>query len=440
MEKNSKEILNLLEKIKKYLNLKFYKFNIISSGLVYFSPFGQNISLGLMKSWIKKKKIVLINFFIKEIYSLINFYEYQILYSNYNKQKYKKMVITWGTKKNFDNKGIFYDNYFNTNSSILKDTLWLVIYNDKNINLKINDNIILYVKKKKNYLSNIIYILKTLIFNFYSFNKTLNLLSWQYLYSIKLIKNIKTILFGNLKLVLLPYEGQPFQTFLIDFLRRNNKDTSILGFIHSYPSLPSHLIKRKVVPDKIIVSCKDQVYCLKKYFLWNSNDIKYMDSARFIKKEKISMNNKIYLPINFNSVEKLSRYFSNLVDKLNQVNFKNFEVKNHPHSLNSKKHQKLIANINKKIFEVSNNNLDKKNENFSIFIGSTGSIIEALDNGISIYHICEDEIFESYDSMLWPSISSSVLERNIFRYEKKNNKNLINLGNENTFFSYFQNF
>ena len=57
MEKNSKEILNLLEKIKKYLNLKFYKFNIISSGLVYFSPFGQNISLGLMKSWIKKKKL-----------------------------------------------------------------------------------------------------------------------------------------------------------------------------------------------------------------------------------------------------------------------------------------------------------------------------------------------------------------------------------------------
>ena len=74
----------------------------------------------------------------------------------------------------------------------------------------------------------------------------------------------------------------------------------------------------------------------------------------------------------------------------------------------------------------------------SIFIGTTGSIVEALDNNIKVYHICEDEVLESYNKIIWPSINYENIGHNIMKYEKNTNEKLIKIGNNNTVFSYFK--
>jgi len=317
--------------------------------------------------------------------------------------------------------------------------LWFIIFSDEKINHNLNDNIVLYVKKKnkKNYILNFFFLFKILILNFYSFNKVLNLLNWQYLYAINLLENFKKISIKKLELTLLPYEGQPFQTFLIDYIRKNT-GSKIHGFVHSYPSLPTHLIKRKISPNKLIVSCKDQKYSLIKYFDWNENEIDFKDSSRFMKHHDRPMKNKIFLPINFNSVEKISYLFDKLLKYLENINLSEFEIKNHPHSSKSKKHLLLIDKIKEKISKSLKKNYNTKSEDLSIFIGSTGSIVEALDQKIKVYHICENMLFESYDNVIWPSINPIYVNKNIIKYEKKNDENLINLGNENTIFSYFK--
>ena len=60
---------------------------------------------------------------------------------NYN---FKKLILTWAYKKNFQKNGSLNDRYFNYNSKIKKDFLWLVLYLDKQLPKKINKNIILF--------------------------------------------------------------------------------------------------------------------------------------------------------------------------------------------------------------------------------------------------------------------------------------------------------
>ena len=38
----------------------------------------------------------------------------------------------------------------------------------------------------------------------------------------------------------MPYENQPFQSTIIKYIKENFKFTNIIGYVHSFPSFPSH--------------------------------------------------------------------------------------------------------------------------------------------------------------------------------------------------------
>ena len=70
---------------------------------------------------------------------------------------------------------------------------------------------------------------------------------------------------------------------------------------------------------------------------------------------------------------------------------------------------------------------DKTNK-ISIFIGTTASIIEALERGVEVIHICNDPVLQSYSSDLWPSIKVSEVDDNTFKYELLKKGDLIKFG------------
>jgi hypothetical protein len=70
------------------------------------------------------------------------------------------------------------------------------------------------------------------------------------------------------------------------------------------------------------------------------------------------------------------------------------------------------------LFKLNNGKESLKNT--SIFIGATGSIIEALLYGLEVYHIVEDPIFEAYTPNFWPSIKLNFLNDGIIKYKVKN--------------------
>jgi hypothetical protein len=110
----------------------------------------------------------------------------------------------------------------------------------------------------------------------------------------------------------------------------------------------------------------------------------------------------------------------------------------HPQKLKSKIH---IA-IAKTIFELFKKKIITKNfnkQNVSIFIGSTGAIIEALEYGCSAIHIVDDPVLQVYGNFLYPNIKTKIINKNIYYYPSDKSQKMINLGKKNiTFKNYLK--
>ena len=64
----------------------------------------------------------------------------------------------------------------------------------------------------------------------------------------------------------------------------------------------------------------------------------------------------------------------------------------------------------------------------SIFIGPTGSVIEALARNVKVYHICEIPELESYHKKIWKYVESFEIDNNLFEYKLIGKNKLINFG------------
>ena len=86
--------------------------------------------------------------------------------------------------------------------------------------------------------------------------------------------------------------------------------------------------------------------------------------------------------------------------------------------MRSKKHLKIIVKIQNLIRKYKQK-FNKKSKKFSIFIGSTTSIILALEQKKQVIHICEDPIFDSFNNGIWKDLIVTKIDKFIFKYSLK---------------------
>ena len=110
-----------------------------------------------------------------------------------------------------------------------------------------------------------------------------------------------------------------------------------------------------------------------------------------------------------------------------------FEPKNHPLCEESEIHLKLINNI-KNIYQKKEIKNNIKSKNKSIFIGPTSAVLESLEKGLDVYHICGDPTFEAYSSKIWPNIKVNKINDSIFHYQLIKNSNTIKFSNDDYIF------
>jgi len=342
-------------------------------------------------------------------------------------EKIDKIIVTWAFKNNFNPDGSLTDRYFNYNSKKSKDIFWFVIYMDKELPKKIGKNILIYKtmeQKKFNFLTlfkiltaNIKLIFKDVDYFLFSISN-LNFLS----------KNVATcfeqLLTKNIKTILLPYEGQPFQNEIIRSAKKY--DINAVGYIHAPPlAFPSNYIKKKFSPDKIFVNGIDQKIVFSKIG-WKKKDIKLCDSLRFLK-NKTDFKNNIFLPITIKSEKSVLNGINYILNFL-KYDLSKYNVKIHPAALKSKK----CLNLKKQILLKIKDAKDKKKRNFNypIFVGASGSIVEALERGYKVLHVCEIPIIDYYSDKIWNSLSSENIASNLFLYKIKKRGNIIRLGSK----------
>tara|TARA_Y100001958_G_C21201155_1_gene527788 strand:- start:134 stop:1483 length:1350 start_codon:yes stop_codon:yes gene_type:complete len=426
--------IKIIDKLRSnYLKYENNKSTILSSLNFYFAPTAEYYGLyKILKLSKELKDFSIHKKIIKNILSGIFFSNPEII-----KRKkiidYSKVIITWASRNNFKKDGSINDRYFNINSKQTKKTLWIVIYLDKflpsYIKKNLNENIIIY---KNNFtLYNLysygVFLFKKILF-YKNFELLINNISNYALFSEKFNEKIDKYLIKNLKYLYMPYEAQPFQNNIIFNLKEKKTKTKIIGYIHSTPlAFPANYIYRKHSPDKIIVNGKDQLDCFVKHLYWPKKIISLKPSVRFLRKNNHKMENKIFLPLGINSHEKILNIFKNLI-RNHKYDLSNFVIQKHPHSTNSRD----IINFEKKLKDLIKQNskfkINKITKNLSVFVGSSGAIIEALERGLYVLQLSQSPIIETYSSTLFKNILRYKINDNVFSYRLKNKGKIVKLG------------
>lgn len=432
----SKSQIDLIYKSKKFLrsfNNKKFKpdFDSIFYLATYVNFIGSNILQSISDGNFKRNY----SYFdiIKDIFYSLNFTDCKIISQN-TTIKYDKIFLTWAFKNNFNKAGLINDRYFNINSNTVKNSLWFVIYLDKDLPNKIADNIVIFKtsnKKKFNFSKFISFFVGNVHFAFKDFRYFLASISNYNFFSNQFLNAIQPYIQKSVRQIFIPYEGQPFQNKLIAMIKKKKIKLKIIGYIHSPPlPMPTNFIFKKFSPDNIIVNGKDQILCFTKFLGWKKSKIKFLPSFRFLKSKK-SFKKMIFLPANVNNPPIVLRSLKYLNDQ-KYINLKNYQVKNHPIAFKSKRNLKTVRLIESLKTKIQSN---YKQNNFLIFIGNSGGIIEALERGAKVIQISEFSLFDAYSSEIWPSIIFEKINENIFFYKLKKKGQLIKLGNKNNILS-----
>ena len=367
---------------------------------------------------------------IKEIFYSFKYFSYKTQKSNIA-SRYNKIILTWGIDGSFNKKGVFKDRYFNISSNQTLNTLWFVIYLGKTVPRKLEKNVVL-LKASNNIGINLIsffyFLLKDIKYIFTDFFYYVNLKSSHFFFSNILNKELEIYLKNNVQKLIMPYEGQPFQNNIARLIRYKKIKTKIFGYIHSPPlPMPSNFMFKAFSPDKIFLNGKDQFYCFHKYLGWSKKKIKIIPSFRFSKSKEKKQKNKIFLPLSINNVEESLASIDYLNDN-NIIDINKYSIQNHPLAQDNKNNLRLISEIEKHKKNQFKRR-SKDNKNFLIFIGNSGGIIEFLERGNQVIHICENPIYDIYSEKIWRSIVRHQLKPNIFIYKLKQKGKLIKLGN-----------
>ncbi len=312
--------ISLIKKTKKFISIFQTKnFGPYNNSIFYLGNTATYVGSYILDSLSKKKKNFFSNFLIilKDFLYSSNFNNYKIL-KPLKRIKYNKIIITWAFENNFEKDGSLNDRYFNINSKQTSKILWFIIFQGKKVPKKINDNLVLLipeVKKSFNFLKVINHNFKHFSFLFKNFRYFLTLISNYNYFADIFIKTIREFLVKELKFIITPYEGQPFQQKLFKKIKDEDKKLKIIGYAHAPPlPLPTNLIFKSGSPDQIIVNGKDQKYCFNKILGWKKSKIKVFPSFRFFKSNR-KPENIIFLPLNIRNIHEVLSNFEKLIKK-----------------------------------------------------------------------------------------------------------------------------
>tara|TARA_B110000503_G_scaffold124319_1_gene190748 strand:+ start:99 stop:1355 length:1257 start_codon:yes stop_codon:yes gene_type:complete len=399
---------------KKYIE-KNKKDTLIDPN-IYFCSFADTLGYFFLKY---KCYEDISNLIRKWLYKILNIIyalktnEFEIY--NLKKNTTKKIFFTYGKLNDFNKRGEFEDRYFGKIKQ--KKSLVVVIYLDQKLPINIKNNIVIIKQKKTN--------IAVSVFNLLKFNnlKNINLkyFSHETLSSFFLTKKLETILEQSkgVRIANILYESQNFNLSFINILKKKN--IKVIGFIHSIlPALPTNLIFKEPSPDKIFVSGDDTVR-IAKTLGWNKKKIIQIKSIRFSKSKHITKNmcNKLFLPIqitNYNFYEKTIKKFF----LLNQEFRTNLQIKEHPSTNKNSHYISFLSKVNNYLssFKLKQG----KQLKISFFIGSTSSVIEALERGLRVVHFVDDTVFQLYEKPLFKNIITTKLMDGVYSYRllKKN--------------------
>ena len=427
-----KKQLYLINKAKYYLTkIKNKNIDTSKSAFCYLNTYSPSPGYAKITNWLKKNNSIKNYIFIifTHIISIAKYSNFILI--NKKNQKFENILITWGKKSDFVN-GLFYDKFTNSKSNQLKKTIFFLIYLDEILPKKIPENvIILYNKKKFDFIFFFRIFLKLIFANIFSLRKFFHYFSSQTVFAEIVNENLFSILKKKkISKIILPYEGQPFQNYVLKNLKKRYKNTTSIGFIHSMiPALPLNFIKRDGSPDLIYLSGVSQKDLFVKYLGWKIKDIRITDSIR-IKKKMIKFQfNSIFFGMYLRQISKILIAIEDFIKLQKKNSLPPINIKKHPSMLESRE-QLTLEN---KIKEIILNYRDKFNLysrlNYSFHVGPTSAFIQYLENKKNAIHFTTLPELDLYTNKLWKKIIPIQLNSYSFSYKITEKRKILRLSN-----------
>lgn len=431
--------IQLLKLAKKYHEkLSDAGTDVAKSAYCWFVPVPGAPGYFILKNLQFKRRMNLksIFFFFKYFIGIAILHNYKILNKiNCSEENFNRLIISFARKNDFNDDGSYTDKYLCLNSRQDLKNLWFLIYLDEDGSIpeKIGKNILIFGKENLKKKYNFFYLVKVFFSIIKSSKGSLSKIFHEssrpsHFANIVLKQILNLVRLKNFNSIFVAYENQPFQNAVFQEIKKKNSKIKLVGYLHSTQPLPSMHIHRAGSPDLLLVHGDTQIFHLKKYLNWPESKLRLIPSLRVNKKNIKKFNNHLVLPINLSSETILLNQFNFFLQKLKKESVKPFIIKNHPFRANSKNHKKFIKNLENLLIKYSDRFSKSGKNDTPVFFGGTSSILEALESGLKVVHICADPVLESFSEALWPSIKVKMLNNFLLEYELTCHGKCINLG------------
>lgn len=373
------------------------------------------------------------------IVSLLKYENGYDLHGQIGADTYDTMIVSWCLKTDFDPRGNYKDRYFRVSSEESPGVLWFLIAVDSSIPDTIPNNVVILTKARRTVLNTTKFFFKlfipALLKSGLHWKRMAHSLMADTLLAKAYAREVMVVALrqGDLKKIIQPYEAQPFQNEINVQAKHYFPGIETVGYIHStLPALPSSLMSRIGGPDTLFVHGIGQAEIMYNYLGWSQVQVHCIPSLRYRKNDTANFSGWIFLPYEFDEAAVIIAAFEAFLEAQSPMSLPNLVPRCHPVRLQSNAHLELMEQLNAILKQYADRFSPSSDRQFSVFIGATSAVIEALEKGIEAAHISSNPVFETFQPEVWTYIEVDQLGPHTFVYKLKQKGAYIELGEDSS--------
>jgi hypothetical protein len=374
---------------------------------------------------------------VKDALNVARLSGYEVVGRSPAGRDYEQLVVSWCRSSDFAAEGSYSDRYFRTSSREIPGTLWFLIALDQKVPERLDANIRVFRRRPGTPRFDVLHLLRSIVRAFGAgksdTSRATPALSATVGFAQQIVAAILAQLEpGRYRRVVLPYEAQPFQHAIYNAAKRRDHSVTTVGYLHSAPPpLPTDLIRRAGAPEILLVHGRGQADILERHLGWRRSTLHTIPSLRYRRDDAGAMAGFIFLPYSFDDAHVIERVFRDFLVAAGPATVPPLKVRNHPVMQDSARHLRLQRQLEAVMQEHSDRFvIDSDVQPVSVFIGATAAILEALERGVAVLHICSQPLTEAHTSAVWPDMKVQRLGEYLFRYQLPDRGVYIDFGAE----------
>ena len=360
---------------------------------------------------------------IKDALNVARHSEYEIVGGGASLARFERLVISWSRRSDFAGDGSYVDRYFHASSRETPNTLWLLIAVDQAAPERLEPNVRVFRRRPGTPGFDFLHLVRcaaaALRPSKPGVDGSVPALSAAVSLARQLVAVVVALLDADsVSSVVLPYEAQPFQHAVFRAVKRHDRSIATVGYLHSaLPPLPTDLIHRVGAPELLLVHGQGQAEILTSRLGWPRSALRTIPSLRYRVTDPGPLGGLVLLPYAFGDARVIEAAFRDFLLSATRGTLPPLSVRNHPMMQESKPHRRLQRRLEAEMRAHSDRFAGgPRAQPVSVFIGATAAILEALERGVAVVHICSQPLMESHGAQVWEGLEVERIGEHVFRY------------------------